>query len=906
MGRIQSSVGLVTGVPIADTVNQLMSINAQPRDRLQSRTDQLRQEQVAITELTALVIAVELSSDRLGQKSLFKATSVTASNTNITARSIGSPKVGSYSFVPVRQSQNQQLTSSVFASADQKFSSGEVVIHSGGFLDESVRLDQLNGGAGIARGSIRITDREGTTQTIDLRYAQTAQDVVDAINANDAFKITASLDGDRFVLRDHSAAPTTNLSVTEVGNGTTAADLGLASISTSSSTASGTGLLSLTTTTSLRSLKDGLGVSFTKNEPALKFELTDESTFEVAFDFDDSGASLGQLLNQINAAGAGKVDARIAADGKSLEIEDLTSGAGNLKITSLAGDLAEQLGLDADSVSGKIQGDRLIAGLGDTLLSSLNGGRGLGELGELTISDRSGATATIDLTNAKTLHAVLNALNDSGIGVSASLNRTKTGIEIIDTTGSTSNNLIVVDADETETASKLQIAGSVSTSRIDSKSLNLQHITRNTSLSNFNGGKPISSTSISFRDSTGKEGLLNLRTIDAKSVGDVIDGINALEIGVQARINDAGDGIVLIDTAGGDGELTVADLGTGTAAAQLGLAGKGKIETVDGQSVSQINGTTTVRIQTTDDTTLTQFVESLNSYGGSPVSVSLLNLGDGNGVRLILNSKAAGAAGRVAVESEVGLSFSETAKAQDALIAFGASSTNGGILVSSSTNTFRGLVEDVELVVNEVSDTSVTVSIAENRDTVTKQIETFVSAYNSVRERLDSLTTFDAASSSVGVLFGSSSALRVDIGYSNFLGSAIRGAGSIRSLQQLGVRLDENGKLQFDKGRFQATMDADPAAVEEFFTKEELGFTSRAKRVAEQLAGVNNGVLLTRSNTLQTQIEQNTNRLGAFDVRLDKQRTRLLAQFFAMETTIAKLQRNLTALDQVQFIPPFR
>ncbi len=904
MGRIQSSVGLVTGVPIEETVNQLMSINAQPRDRLKARTDQLRQEQVAITELTALVIAVELSTDRLGQKSLYDATTVAASNTSVTARSIGNPKVGSYSFVPIRQSQNQQLTSSVFASADQKFSSGEVVIHSGGFLDESVRLDQLNGGAGIARGSIRITDREGTTQTIDLRHAQTAQDVVDAINANDSFKITASLDGDHFVLSDHSATPTTNLSVTEVGNGTTAADLGLASISTSSATASGTGLLSLTNTTSLRSLKDGLGVSFTKNEPALKFELADESNFEVTFDFDEEGASLGQLLNQINTAGEGKIEARIAADGKSLEIEDLTSGAGNLQITSLAGDLAEQLGLDAESVGGKVQGARLLAGLGDTLLSSLNGGRGLGELGELTISDRSGATATIDLTSAKTLHEVLNALNDSGLGISASLNRTKTGIEIVDTTGSTANNLIIADADDTNTATKLQIVGDVSASRIDSKSLNLQHITRNTLLSNFNGGKPISSTSISFKDSAGKEGLLNLRSVSAKSIGDVIDGINALDIGIEARINDEGDGIVLIDTAGGEGELTVADIGTGTAAAQLGLAGKGKVETIDGQTVTRINGTTTVRIQTTEDTTLSQFVESLNSYGGSPVSVSLLSLGEGNGVRLVLNSKAAGAAGRVAVESDLGLSFSETAKAQDALIAFGASSTNSGILVSSATNTFKGIVEDIELVVNEVSDSPVTVSIVENNETVTKQIETFVTAYNKVREKLDSLTTFDAASNSVGVLFGSNSALRVDIGYSNFLASDIRGAGSIRSLQQLGVRLDENGKLQFDKERFQSTIDADPTAVEEFFTKEELGFTSRAKSIAERLAGVDNGVLLTRSNTLQSQIEQNTNRLGAFDVRLEKQRTRLLTQFYAMETTIGKLQRNLTALDQIQFIPP--
>ena len=61
MSGIASSIGLITGIPIQDTIDQLISISAQPRDALVERTATLKNEQVAITELTALVIGVQLA-----------------------------------------------------------------------------------------------------------------------------------------------------------------------------------------------------------------------------------------------------------------------------------------------------------------------------------------------------------------------------------------------------------------------------------------------------------------------------------------------------------------------------------------------------------------------------------------------------------------------------------------------------------------------------------------------------------------------------------------------------------------------------------------------------------------------------------------------------------------------------
>ena len=63
---------------------------------------------------------------------------------------------------------------------------------------------------------------------------------------------------------------------------------------------------------------------------------------------------------------------------------------------------------------------------------------------------------------------------------------------------------------------------------------------------------------------------------------------NALSIGVTASLNNAGDGILLTDTAGGPGKLTVDDVGTGTAAKDLHLAGEAAATTIDGSTTYTI------------------------------------------------------------------------------------------------------------------------------------------------------------------------------------------------------------------------------------------------------------------------------------------------------------------------------
>src|SRR5262245_55341243 len=204
MGRIQSSVGLATGLDIEGTVTKLMALAAQPRDTLALRQKTIQAQQAAITDLSALVLGVQFAIARFKKTDLFDQKAVTSSNENLlTATASAKVPNGSYSFVPHRLAQTHQVLSSCIAARDQALGAGSLTFRYGGQVDSGVSLDDLNAGAGVNRRKIKITDRSGASAIIDLRGAQTIDDVLAAINASD-IAVEAFAVGDRLQLVDSS------------------------------------------------------------------------------------------------------------------------------------------------------------------------------------------------------------------------------------------------------------------------------------------------------------------------------------------------------------------------------------------------------------------------------------------------------------------------------------------------------------------------------------------------------------------------------------------------------------------------------------------------------------------------------------------------------------------------------
>jgi flagellar hook-associated protein 2 len=896
MGRIQSNIGLMTGIDIGKTVDQLISVSAQPRDRLQTRVKGLETQQIAINELTAMVIAVQLQTNRLGNASTLDSTKVSSSRAEVlSATASGTPVRGTYVLQSVQTAQSSTATSNAFSSSTDTLETGKLVVQTGGFLDRGTRLEELRGGAGISNGKIRVIDRGGVASTVDLRFATTIDDVVKAINSSTNLRVSAKLSGDRIVLTDTTGQTTSNLIVEELGEGRTASDLGLSGVNVGSSSATGDDLISLSNATRLATLRDQAGIAFrTGNDMAVT--LKDGSTLQIDANSGAAPTTVGQLLAAINAVDPNKLEARIASNGKSIELVDKTSGGGSVSAT---GRLADQLGLSsATEVSGVLSGGRIANALGGPLLSSLRGGTGVGTPSSISITNRAGITTSINLASANSLRDVMESINNAGAGVTASLNRSKTGIVIQDVTGASAGNLIIANNDANNTATKLQIAGNVAANTIDSGSLQLRYVSEATDLSQLNQGRGVRNGSIDIVNSLGATRTVDVGALTNKTVGGLIEAINATGIGVQASLNDSGDGIVVNDTNNGSGVFSISDRSGSFAAKDLKIAGQGQSKVVGGNTVLQIEGSGTYRLDAGSTPTLASLVEKINQSDG-PLTASLLVAG--STARILFNSRASGDIGRIAVDgSDIGIDATTTSVGRDAIVAISPTEFSGGTIVRGSSNTMDKAIQGLSIRVVANDPVPVEIKVEKDNASIEKNLQLLVDQFNKVRDRLNTVANYDAATGKTGILYGSNEVLRVEQSLARMVNQTISGNGSIRTMEQLGLSLDKDGKLRLDSSKLSSAIERDSSGVVQFLTKESTGFSARSKELLENLVGVNRGVLVSRNESIQRRIEDGNRRIDFLNTKLDREKTKLLTQFYRMEEAISKMRTTSSGLASLQ------
>jgi len=913
MGRIQSSVGLISGTDIAGVVDQLVSVSAQPRDRLVARTELLQRQQGSIAELTALVIGVQLAGNKLTSASSFRARTADSSDAAAISAAAGAgADVGQYVVRTLQTAATHSIRSlqRVDAVDEALGYEGTLSIRpEGGFLDESAVLADLNGGRGVQAGVIRITDRSGAAAEIDTAEARTIDDLLTAIN-DAAIDVRATTTGNAITLTDHSDQTASNLIVEQLGDAETAADLGLWGINTASNSATGVELELPDGTSALRGvalsqLNGGAGLGALSN---LDITLADGSSASVDL---SAAETTSDVIDAINNSGL-SVIARLNDARNGFQIRDVSGGGGNVSISS-ADDTAASLGIEASTTDAFIVGKNLYrqSVTADTLLADLNGGDGIGK-GTFTITDSDGEIGVINvaLDQIETVGELIDKINELDISVTASLNETGDGIAVIDDAAG-SGELVIEDTGSGLSAEKLGIAGTATDQTFGGQTVSALigtqadrlAVTADDSLTSIvekinesgrygtaaveqnedgtfslrvrgaRGGEQgriaVNSTGFDFdlrtettgrdariavsadggierfhrssdgvfdlneqagtagitattllseiggpangsftiTDSSGDIGAVNITVDQIETVGELVDRINDLGIGVTASINEEGDGIQVIDTADGEQTLTIEDIGAGVTAASLNIAGEAKAREINGQTVSALVGS--------------------SSFAG----------------------------------------------------------TSGGGLV---------------LTLKELSDAPITVTVGEDTSSVTSAAQSLVNQYNLLVDKLDTLTQFNADTNEVGLLFGSNEALRVRSGFSRLLTGRINSAGNLSSIGQVGLRLNDQGKMELDQGKLEAALAENPSDVENFFTTESTGLAHRLSDLADRLAGEENSLLLGRTETLGSQVLANNDRIESMNQRLDRERERLLAQFFAMEEAIAKIQSNQAAIDSIQ------
>ncbi len=605
--------------------------------------------------------------------------------------------------------------------------------------------------------------------------------------------------------------------------------------------------------------------------------------------------NVGDVLAAINHAAENDGSFSASIDGTRLVI-DAGGAAIGLEALGDAQALAD-LGFEAGGYREPVSSARLVSGINTTLVTALNGGRGL-DTGQIEITVGEGAAAEtlqVDLTDVETFEEIVQAINDAaesaGLAISAGYDRTGTRLALRSDDRTTP--IAVADVQGAgKLAAQLGLVGQ-SGAELLSDDLERQYISETTLLEDLNGGRGVGLGEIRITNSDGLLADFDLRS--AETIGDVIDQINSRQLaggvpfGVTARINDTGDGIVIEDGSDGTLSLQIEDL-SGTAAEDLRIAGTAEANSLDGSF--ELN------IEVSGSDTLEDLVRRINEESGI-ATASLLNDGSAvNPFRLQITSDQTGRAGELLVE-DVGLDLGLTnlSRPQDAVVVVGGSG-GGGLVVTSASNTINEIAPGLSLDLTDASDEAVSVTITRDDDLIVEQVEGLVSAFNTAVERIDELTDYNAETETSGVLLGDSTLASIERRlFSRIIGNVAGSPGGIRRLSDLGVKV-EGGSLTLDTQKLRDRLNEDPEGVLAFFTDPDNGFAVVMQEEVDALVE-SDGLLDRRTDTLDNQRTALNDRVESMNDLLDRKRERLTREFLAMESAVAELQSQQSAISQL-------
>lgn len=902
MSGISSGVGLATGLNITEIVDAIIGVQRNALVRLSNRASAFEATEGGIKTLEANLLTLNTAVQKLNQQSTFetlKATSSDTSQFSVAANSTAT--AATYQLQGLRKTSNHQVISNGFADADTTpiGTATTITVSGGGKLDEPKLLEELNDGLGVQRGSIRITDRDGLTEVIDLSKTITIDDVVDEINQS-ATSIVASIEDDHLVFTDTGTGLGT-LKVSEVGGGQTAADLGILK-SVVASTFNGDSVYRVTSDFNLSQINDGNGITTVSGSDDFQITVADASTIDINLDTAQTVGDVVDLINN-NGANGGKVTAAITATGE-LSLTDNTAGASTFAVTALNSSLAaRELGIQTTGPGGTITGT-LSGGLNSVLLRNLNGGVSSGgtipNAGQVYIEDGAGGNATIDFSSAKTLDDVIDTINANGsIQIEASLDATKTGIQIKDLSAPSGTSIEIQDVTG-NLAGFLKIDAVLADGKhtVSSGSLDLRYINEQTSLSTYaKNGTAVASGSIRITDRDGTSFNVNLSdSVTTKTIGDVLTKINdaATTAGAQinARLNDTGDGFIVESTGGSSFNVKVEEVSSGTVAADLGILGSGATG-VDSRQ------TTVITVEATD--TLQVIADKFNATGVASATI----IDDGtafNSARLSITSSRSGAAGELILESSYDFGFATSVDAEDALIRIG-SNPQTSFLLTSATNSFDDAITGLEIDLLATGSSPSTINVTRDTAGIKTTINTFISAYNNFVDAKESLTSFNSDTNERGVLNGNGIVLTTVSRLEGLLTKKLSVSNnSIKSMSDLGVQFTDNGKLKLNNSILDQVLLDDPNAVTEFFQQEDTGFAVVMDEVITALTDPFTGSFKAQIDSLQASALSLNSRVEELNGILEDRRERLIQQFTLQETIVNQLNSQQTALESLQLL----
>lgn len=221
---------------------------------------------------------------------------------------------------------------------------------------------------------------------------------------------------------------------------------------------------------------------------------------------------------------------------------------------------------------------------------------------------------------------------------------------------------------------------------------------------------------------------------------------------------------------------------------------------------------------------------------------------------------------------------------------------DGVATLSSDNNIIDNAVEGVDITLKgESKDKPTDIGVEYDRDSVRKNIESFVNAYNQFYTLSKQLSSVDPATGEKGPLAGDSVVRSADSRLKRVFSTEIDGApANMKTLTEFGITTTRAGNLEINDEMLSRQLNNNFDKLGQFFGGRN-GFAVQVENAIQGMTGVT-GSIRSREKTLSDQNYRLDTDQSTLDRRMDALEKRTHAKFEAMQDATGKMQSQLTGM----------
>ncbi|MCR4451375.1 flagellar filament capping protein FliD [Aeromonas veronii] len=313
--------------------------------------------------------------------------------------------------------------------------------------------------------------------------------------------------------------------------------------------------------------------------------------------------------------------------------------------------------------------------------------------------------------------------------------------------------------------------------------------------------------------------------------------------------------------------------------------------------------------------TLQDIRKSINGNGDNfGLSVNIVNTADGK-AKLIIDSGVSGDGKDLTISGDnaeldifstgaAGSAISQTQAASSAEIV-----VDGNVL-KSDTNVFDDTIQDLKLTVLRVSDKdsngdlkSNKVDITTDKTSIQALVQQFVDGYNALQDKIGTLSKRNSFVGGVkqddgGALAGDSTTRAISTFMSNLVVSPSESSSTYSTIFEIGIKMDNKGKLSLDKEKFGEAIDKNFDQVVALFGNEKGLAGSLSKGLKEYTKS--GGMLAQRTDMLNSDLRSLSQKEATSNAQLVKYEASLRAQYGSLDALLVKMNNSASALSALQ------